>query len=152
MTSLKMINRRNSKVLFNRIVIFLLFLSIRKLIRDVLTLIRNSEESAFISGSKVIPDMTTTTKSDFIISPSRCEQHNDSRKRFLMRKQVSEDVCKTTPTQMPKTVKHDSNIVFGKYSDPIRSLRNSQEVNNESDCVLPYDFKRYSFQIYMLTK
>jgi hypothetical protein len=107
------------------------------------TQVRTREESAFMPGSKLIPDHATTSRSDFVISPSRCDQHNDSRKRFLMRKQVSEDVSRAHSTQMPKTVKYDSNIVITKYSDPSRSPRNSQEVNNESDSAVPYDFKRY---------
>ena len=102
-----------------------------------------NEESAFMPGSKLNPDMATTSRSDFVTSPSRCDQLNDSRKRFLMRKQVSEDVSKAN--SRPKNVKYDGNVVFNKYSNSNRSLRNSQEINNGSDSAAPPDFKRYPY-------
>ena len=107
------------------------------------TQVHASEESAFMPGNNLTPDMATTSRSDFVTSPSRCDQFHDSRKRFLMRKQVSEDVTKANTTQRPKNVKYESTLVFNKYSNPNRSLQHSQEINNGSDSAVPHDFKRY---------
>ena len=95
------------------------------------------------------PKITTTVRKDPLLTTSDCEQSNGTKKRFILKKQVSEDVNRGKLAQKRKTTQYNLSTGLSGYSSHNRSFRSFQGTSNEGSGTPGLDFARCVLQLYM---
>ena len=103
----------------------------------------------FLPGCKRPPKITTPVRIDPILTTPDCEQSNGTKKRFLLKKQVSEDVNRGNLAQKQKNTQCNISTGLNRYSGQNRSLRSFQGTSNEGSVSPGVDFARCVLQLYM---
>ena len=93
--------------------------------------LRPNSGTIFVPGYNFSTKVTTSKKGDPLITLSDCEESNNTKKRFILKKQLSEDVHRANLAKGQINMQGDIAAGLDKYSGQNRSLRSFRGTSKE---------------------